>query len=847
MINKKLILICISLFLFTCDNRDPEEKDLISSSDVSTLQVYGNSIINIIDLELPLIAPINALPLDENGVFLSEITIDFEILNNGPGYLSDGSLTTGDSVAVNHFNIIPSASLTLDDNLNFIESTIIKAVVNGQPSISDSIIFMYENGGISADVTGLVISSVGKDSLTVNDTTQVTAFLSGDVDGISTGIEGKWIHFESLLPDDESADDVGSSSSFGEMNPEYARTNVDGIATSIFDPLNQTGFANLKVSWNDLSAETYLEIFSGVGVNLEIIIPTDNNLMVTGGGGNESISITAEIKDGFGNYVDDEYAVIFTVPCPFPIDGSCPAGDGNKNNDIKLNGSPSIENSPPTAIAYSTNGKADVTLNSGNRPGIVSLIAELCSKEDINDDGICDNVLSDAQRIVAAISTGPATYGKVVAGWTEADSTGGGIYSLPITASFWDKWTNPIADSTSVYWYINPEYIATVDPSSKIGNCGDGEPGQACTNAYYTSGDIFNQGQICAAVAGESNSEVLACSGGARCEDFPEVNCKGSENIGCTWNEDFQECYFIASEAYCNTLFHQEECTFGASEYLGYEQPYDCVWTGPNPISSGGFDWQVLINEGSSCHYRPLLEATDEQQFSFDANGDGIDDLFIGEWAAAGTITPDDPFCNTSGLSALQYQEISDECESNSVCSWEFIAGDATSEDGSIGTCVYNGGSGYYNPCVDCELELIPLSPQITDYCATNNAPFDILVRGRLSDAYGDDVHLGNLLMLVFDATAFEFISSEDTFIDEQMGYTFDPPIPASAAQQTDSNGEVYWIIRLSDANCHNTNPDDPDAFSCDNIFFRAVLIDPLNAESTDLNTTLYKYCDPTQ
>ena len=226
----------------------------------------------------------------------------------------------------------------------------------------------------------------------------------------------------------------------------------------------------------------------------------------------------------------------------------------------------------------------------------------------------------------------------------------------------------------------------------------------------------------------------------------------------------------------------------------------------------GNYNWEVAED---------FIDVNGDGIFTeyFDANGDGFDDSFTGEWQAVGTVTPDDPFCNIGGMNSIQYQEYSDECESNSICSWEFIAGDATSEDGSIGTCVYNGGSGYYNPCVDCQIEVIPLSPTVTDYCQTNNAPLDILVRGHLGDAYGDDVHLGTLLMAVFDATAFNFISSDDTTIDEDMGYEFDPPIPASATQITDSNGEVYWIVRLPNDNCHNTNPDDPDVFSCDNIF----------------------------
>ena len=277
---------------------------------------------------------------------------------------------------------------------------------------------------------------------------------------------------------------------------------------------------------------------------------------------------------------------------------------------------------------------------------------------------------------------------------------------------------------------------------------------------------------------------------------------------------------------------------------MGYPEPYNCVWE-PGAIAAIP-EWQSEINDGASCHYAPLLNALDEQQFSFDANGDGYDDLFTGEWEAVGTITPDDPFCNIyEGMNAIQYQEYSDECESKSVCSWEFIAGDNSSEDGMIGTCVYNGGSGYYNPCVDCQIDIIPLSPTVTDYCQTDDEPLDILIRGHLGDAYGDDVHLGTLLMAVFDATAFNFISSEDTTIDEDMGYEFDPPIEASATQITDSDGEVYWIVRLPNDNCHNTNPDDPDVFSCDNIYFRAFLLDPLYGESIDLNTTLFKNCQP--
>ena len=139
----------------------------------------------------------------------------------------------------------------------------------------------------------------------------------------------------------------------------------------------------------------------------------NKNVLVTGGGGNESVTISAEIKDGFGNYVSDEYDVIFSVPCPFPIDGSCPTGDGDFSNDIMLNGTPS-EGGVPTVVSRSVNGIANVTLNSGNRPGLVLINAQLCSVDDMEGDS-CNSVIYEAATVAAAINTGPANYGQVVA------------------------------------------------------------------------------------------------------------------------------------------------------------------------------------------------------------------------------------------------------------------------------------------------------------------------------------------------------------------------------------------------------------------------------------------------
>ena len=383
------------------------------------------------------------------------------------------------------FYISPSSNL-VDGAFNFNLVTKIRTFVEDEPSVNDTISILYEDGNLQTEDETLNILTALPDTISIGEESVVKAYLTGTLNGQSgVGIPDQYVRFQSLIPEDGPDGTVD----FGEMNPEYVKTDSVGMVQSIFTPLSETGFGKIRATYDDLVDETFIEVLSGEAINVEIEIPTENNLQVTGGGGTESVTINAVIKDGGGNVVNDSYAVIFSVPCPYPIDGTCPVGDGDYSNDIMLDGIPS-DGTTPIVVAETTNGEASVTLNSGNRPGIVTMRVQLCEIENVNDEGVCSDIIYEADRIVAAISTGPAAYGQVVAGWAEADSTGGGVFSIPITATFWDEWTNPIADSTSVYWYINPEYIASVDPDSKIGNCGAGEPGQVHKRILYFGRNI---------------------------------------------------------------------------------------------------------------------------------------------------------------------------------------------------------------------------------------------------------------------------------------------------------------------------------------------------------------------
>ena len=227
------LFVYLAIFILSCDARQPSTSDEEDTINVSQVQVWGGPVISIIDLDQDLEPiDINALPLDNNGSLLSDVTIGFEVLEGSPGFISDPFLTTDTTYVTTQFNIIPSAYLDEEGEFDFSIESFIRAYIDGQESIADTMKLVYQDEGISSDITALDIISVNPDSLYLGDQAEITTLLSGEIDGINTGIEGKWISFESLVPDSQGED--GASLTFGEMNPELVETNEDGIAISSF-------------------------------------------------------------------------------------------------------------------------------------------------------------------------------------------------------------------------------------------------------------------------------------------------------------------------------------------------------------------------------------------------------------------------------------------------------------------------------------------------------------------------------------------------------------------------------------------------------------------------------------
>ena len=214
-----------------------------------------------------------------------------------------------------------------------------------------------------------------------------------------------------------------------------------------------------------LSDTTFVELSSTEAAYLELIQPIPNEITVQGGGGIESTEIEIEVKDGNGNLVTDDYLVYFRLGNSAP-------------NNAYLN-----EVGTNRLCSVSDNGVSSVTLNSGNQPGAVSIIAALyplidefgnetsCDAiECVNVDGIpqvCDDInpfvaplsLDDGIAQLAftpvTIVTGAPYSGQINFSYVDITPiTGSGLYQVPLSVQLEDIYANPVADSTNVYIWI---------------------------------------------------------------------------------------------------------------------------------------------------------------------------------------------------------------------------------------------------------------------------------------------------------------------------------------------------------------------------------------------------------
>lgn len=222
-------------------------------------------------------------------------------------------------------------------------------------------------------------------------------------------------------------------------------------------------------------------------------IPPSNpgHIVVKDGGGLESTFIRARVYDDEGHLIDTPTLVTFRMEPPLP---------GALLNETGVGVS-----------TYTVNGIASVTVNSGTHPGPVRVVVTV----DCDEDGTAD-LTSIAVPVI--IASGAPFYLEPEYDPASTAPTGGGFYQTQAAALVYDRWYNPVEDSTYVYWTIDPippdtSINAEVDGVSYTNNpnvAGESYPGIAFTKIRYATDAIGDFGRVTATTFGANGDTITS-------------------------------------------------------------------------------------------------------------------------------------------------------------------------------------------------------------------------------------------------------------------------------------------------------------------------------------------------
>jgi len=224
---------------------------------------------------------------------------------------------------------------------------------------------------------------------------------------------------------------------------------------------------------------TYVEIASSV----------PDNIVVKDGGGIESTSIKAKLFDDNENLIAEPRLVRFVL------------------NPI-MEGAYLEEPGVIDTSVYTVNGIATVSINSGTVPGPIRVEASV----DCDEDGDYE---INANAVPVIIASGAPYYIEPEYDPNSTEPIGGGFYKTQVGAIVYDKWFNPVEDSTYVYWSIDPIAPDTlidafVEGISFTGNenlDGDANKGVAYSTLVYSTDAIGDFGRVKATTFGSDGPD----------------------------------------------------------------------------------------------------------------------------------------------------------------------------------------------------------------------------------------------------------------------------------------------------------------------------------------------------
>ncbi|MBT7376953.1 MAG: Ig-like domain-containing protein [Candidatus Marinimicrobia bacterium] len=210
---------------------------------------------------------------------------------------------------------------------------------------------------------------------------------------------------------------------------------LNGTSEVLFDMENASGLIAIVGNAEALTDTIYLQLKSTTPSYIEIFDPYPSNIMVQGGGGQASTDINVAIRDANGSNVDKPFWVNFTIV------GS-PAG-------VHINGEPGIISVDQLTL----NGESSISINAGTSPGTVRIKVELYE----DNSGVMGSALSDVpteEKNIVTVITGPPAQGIINYSYVDITAIDGGLYEVPVTVMLWDVHSNPVSDSTNVYFDV---------------------------------------------------------------------------------------------------------------------------------------------------------------------------------------------------------------------------------------------------------------------------------------------------------------------------------------------------------------------------------------------------------
>ena len=388
---------------------------------------------------------------------------------------------------------------------------------------------------------------------------------------------GEWIDVGSLNPQHSLFITVQAGDLDDELFEAFPADSTLVYATTRFNMETAAGLVKVVGVYEGLTDTLGIQISSAAAHSISVIPPYPSVISVQGSPTDESTVLEANITDGMGNNVTEPYLTRWTLTNETILGGVHLSGDEDLTD----------------AYSISTLGLVNITVNSGHVPVSVAMNLEVhpysvienideagdldaLDTNDDDDDGLTDDRLYEpictAYTVPLTVASGPATNGVIGYSFSESENIGGGLSVIPVSIMLWDTWSNPVVDSTSVYFTLEPETTGEIGPEAKTNGLKppyDNEnahwPGVAWTTITYNTDQLHEV------------PEIKGYTTGSFCADSTS-SYEECDDLGLEWLTSQQ----IIVSSFANDVPYENVCV-------------DCSLT-LLPLSDTQVDWACPTN-----------------------------------------------------------------------------------------------------------------------------------------------------------------------------------------------------------------------------------------------------------